>query len=139
MYPYLVETDVGAVVLYKSNDGRFQIVKQGKLFSYLKGCEYILVDSELACYLESLNIPQIEFRDATIWDRESNQENRTFKELIVKNTIRSESFEDIELDGLQMYLYGRQNLFVSPELKEILGKSKFDCLFFSEGWSWFAA
>lgn len=140
MYPYSVASkDLNAVRLYKLNDGRFQLVSEGKLLSFLQEYDYILVKFELADFLDSLNIPQIEFKDAIIWDRELNVENKTFKELIVKDSFEfSETFEGIELRGLQMYLYG-QNLFVSPELKDILEDSKFNCFSFSAGWSNFAA
>jgi hypothetical protein len=140
MYPYsVVSKDLNAVSLYKLNNGRFQLVRDGKLLSFLSGCNYILVDSELAGFLDSLNISQIEFKDAIIWDRELNAENKNFKELVVKKSFEfSETFEDVELRGLQMYLYG-ENLFVSPELKKVLENSKFNCFSFSAGWSFFAA
>lgn len=139
MYPYSVALNAtNAVNLYKLDDGRFQLVSNGNLYSFLEGHDYILIDSELADFLNSLNIPEIEFKDAVLWDREADKENKDFKELIVKNSFHSEDFEDFKLEGLQMYLYNGRNLFVSPKLKETLGKFKHNYFSFGEGFELFA-
>jgi len=138
MYPYSVESKIKAVDLYQLKDGRFQMIKDGNLSSYMSGCDYILLENKLADYLDSLNISQIEFKNAIVWNRGLNEEYDNYKQLIVRKYLTEENFVTLNLKGLQMYLYGGGHLFVSPQLKELLENSEFDYLLFSAGFSRFA-
>lgn len=147
MYPYLVESKIQAVGLYLLDDGRFQMTKQGNLAPFMCGCDYILVENKLADFLASLSIPHIEIKDAIVWNRGKNEEYFDYKELRFRKSIgyiTEENINYLDLSGLQAYLYQPYvsppiYLFVSPELKELLQKSGFDYLRFSEGFSHFAA
>lgn len=139
MYPYLVESKVHAVGLYQLKDGRFQMIKEGKLSFYMSGYDYILLENKFADYLDSLDIPQIEFKEAVIWNRGLNREYKNYKQLIVRKYLTEENFETIDLRGLQMYLFTDNSLFVSPQLKDLLENSEFKHLSFIEGFSNFAA
>jgi hypothetical protein len=141
MYPYSVDSKISSVGLYLLDDGRFQMTKQGKLAPFMCGSDYILVENKLADFFASLNIPHIEFKDAIVWNRGKNEEYSDYKELIFRKSIKcitEENIDKLELPGLQVYLFPRYFLFVSPELKDLLQKSGCDYLRFSEGFSLFA-
>jgi hypothetical protein len=111
------------------------MIKEGELSSFMAGWDYILIENKLADYLASLDIPQIEFKDAIIWNRGLNKEYFNYKQLIVRKYMTEENFETLDLRGLQMYLFSGNSLFVSPQLKELLEKSEFNFLLFSEGFN----
>ena len=137
MIPFLVESKIRAVSLYQLKDGRFQMIKQGNLSPFMNGFDYILIDKELAGFLNLVDIPQIEIIDAIVWNRETEVEYKNYRQLVVNKYLTEENFKTQNLKGMQMYMYGNGNLFVSPGLKQLLEKSKFDYLFFSEGYSRF--
>lgn len=132
-YPYSVESKIRAVDLYQLNDGRFQMIRQGNLSPFMQGVDYILVETKLAKFLETLDISHIEFVDAVVWDRGIDKEYKNYKQLIVRQYFTEENIAHLDLRRLQMYLFGLNYLFVSPELKELLENSEFDYLKFSEG------
>ena len=134
MTPFLVESKIRAVSLYQLRDGRFQMIKQGNLSPFMNGFDYILIDEELAGFLNSVDISHIEIIDAIVWNRETEVEYKNYRQLVVNKYFTEENFQTQNLKGMQMYMYGNGNLFVSPELKELLEKSKFDYLSFSEGY-----
>lgn len=137
MYPYSVESKNFHVGLFQLSDGRFQMIKQGNLSNFMSGADYLLIENKLANFLSNLDIPLIDFRDAIVWNRKLDKEYKNFKQLIVKKYATEESFEHWDLSGLQMYLYGRNHLFVSPKLKEKLERSEFEYLLFGKGFSRF--
>lgn len=139
MLPYLLESKFPTVPLYKLRDGRFQLIKTGELSGYMNGLDYNLSDNKLADYLNSLDIPSIEFKEAIIWNRGLNKEYRNYKQLIVRKYLTEENFETVDLRRFQIYLFSSNLLFVSPQLKELLENSEFDYLRFSKGFSNFAA
>ena len=142
MYPFSVESKIPSVGLYLLDDGRFQMIEQGKLAPFMKGCDYILVENKLADFLASLNIPHLEIKDAIVWNRGKNEEYSDYKELVFRKSIRyvtEENINHLDLQGLQVYLFLPSHLFVSPELKALLERSGFDYLRFHEGFSGLAA
>jgi len=64
MYPYFTKSKLYSVHLYPLDDGRFQMMWQGKLSPYMSNFDYILVENQLADFLDSLEIPEIEFKDS---------------------------------------------------------------------------
>jgi len=137
MYPFLVESKVFCVDLYQLKDGRFQMIKEGNLSPFMAGYDYILVEDNLTDFLELLDIPQIEFGNAIIWNSNTKTEYKNYKQLFIKNYLTEENFNHLDLKGLKMYLYQGGYLFVNPALKELLENSKFDYLLFSPGFSRF--
>ncbi len=113
------------------------MIKQGNLSNYMWGIDYILIDYKLAIFLSNLDIPLVKFKDAVVWNRKLDKEDKNFKQIIVSKYMIDENFEHLDLSGLQMYLYNDNSLFVSPKLKEKLENSEFNYLIFSEGFSRF--
>ncbi len=138
MYPYFVESEDFAVDLYQLKDGRFQPIKQGELGPFMYGDGYLLIENELAEYLELLDLPRVAFKDAVIWDRKTDSEYRTHKEVIIGQHFSFDQINDIDLDGERILMMDNMYVFVSPALKNKLEKSKFTYLKFSEGLSNFA-
>lgn len=139
MYPYYVETDDIPVGLYQLKDGRFQLIQDGGIGPFMSGHGYLLVEKELAQYLENLRIERATFKDAVIWDRKNDKEHYSHKEIVLSQHFTSEQINDIDLDGDRILTMGNEYIFVSPSLKEKLENSKFSYLKFSEGLGKFAA
>ncbi len=139
MYPYYVETEENSVGLYQLKDGRFQLVQAGKLGPFMCGYKYLLVEMELADYLQSLNVARATFKDVVIWDRSKDEEYHSHKKVIISQHFSSDEINDINLDGNRILMMDNQYVFVSPSLKEKLEIPEFGYLRFSEGLSKFAA
>ena len=139
MYPYFVETEETPVELYPLKDGRFQLIRDGKLGPFMSGPNYLLVETKLAQYLEKLNVEDLTIRDAVVLHRSRNEEYRSHKEVVVGQHVSSDEINDIDLDGDRIVIMGNEYVFVTPSLKEKLEKSEFEYLRFSEGLSNFAA
>jgi len=102
------------------------------------GYEYVLVESELAEYIEVLNLPHLAVIAAVIYDPRQNQEIRTYKQLRISQHFSSDMIRDINLDGERFLLMDGTYLFVSPLLRQRLDASPFKYLRFTEGLSEFA-
>jgi hypothetical protein len=138
MYPYHVYTEEIPVELYPLKDGRFQLIRDGKLGPFMSGPNYLLIERKLAQYLEKLNVENATFREAVILDRSKNEEHHSHKEVIVSQHFSSDEINDIDMDGDRILMMGNEYIFVSPSLKDKLEKSEFGYLRFSEGLSNFA-
>lgn len=138
MYPYYVESDDMPVDLYQLEDGRYQLIQEGKLGPFMSGYTYLLIEKELAQYLESLDIERASFKDAVIWDRKNDKEYHSHKEVVMSQHFSSDQINDINLDGDRILVMDNEYKFVSPKLKDKLENSKFDYLKFSEGLSKFS-
>lgn len=137
-YPYFVYTKIKSVNLYQLNDGRFQMIKQGSLALLMCGYQYVIVEDKFADYLDALDIRSIELRKVIIWNRQTNKEFRNYKQILFDRHFSLNQINDLNIDGIKMMLMDNHHLFVSPKLKQILEKSEFDYLLFSEGLSQFA-
>ena len=139
MYPYFVESKNTHTDLFRLSNGRFQMIKQGNLSKFMSGVDYILLDNKLADFLDDQDIPLIEFNQAIIWNRKLDKEYKNYKHLIVNNYMTEENVKYLDLRGYKMYIYLKNYLFVSPELKEKLQAAEFNYFKFSLGFSRFAA
>lgn len=138
MLPYCINTEQSPVVLYKLKDGRYQLTEQGEIGPFMFGYLYLLVESELAEYLELLGVDRITIKDAIIWDRKNDKEHYTHKEVCIDQFFSSDQINDIDLDGDRLLTMDNHYVFASPELKKKLENSKFSYLKYSEGLSDFA-
>ena len=102
------------------------------------GFQYVLANYELCDFLESLDLERVEYIPAILWNRATNEETRTHKRLKVGQFFASDQINDLNLDGPRLLTMDDTSLFVSPDLKELLEASGFECLRFSEGLSRFA-
>lgn len=124
MLPYYleIENDTG---LYQLNDGRYQLIKKGRVDPVMVGFGYVLVEDEVATYFQSLGIERVRFEPAVIWDRSDNSEYPNYQRMIVNHRFSPSEIDDIDLDGKQFLVMDNQYLFASPELKALLEQSSF--------------
>ena len=125
MYPYYVETEETPVKLYHLENGRFQLIQEGKLGPFMSGYDYLLVETKLAEYLENLNVENATFRDVVILNRSKNEEYHSHKEVIVGQHFSSDEVNDVNLDGDRILMMDNQYVFVSPSRTEKLEKTEF--------------
>jgi hypothetical protein len=136
--PYHMSCKESHPRLYQLSDGRFQIMEEGDLAPLMVGYEYVLVEFELAEYVQVLDLPGLEVVEAVIYDPRRKQEIRTHKQLRIGLRFSSDMISDINLDGEKFLFMDRSSVFVSPLLKQRLQASPFAYLHFTEGLSEFA-
>ena len=124
MYPYHLNI-CNPVGLFKLKDGRYQLIKKGKVEPLMVGFDYVIAEKELADYFKSLNIERVSYEAAVIFDRSNHIEYLNYVKLNIKQHFDSEQIKDVDLDGKRFLVMDNQYLFVSPELKLILDKSDF--------------
>ncbi len=133
MYPFHIEVN-NETDLYHLNDGKFQLIRDGKVDSVMVGFKYILVKSEIAEKLQEIGIDRISFKPATIWNRKTDAVYKDYQLMSVHRHFDSSNLNDIDLDGKQFLVLDNQYLFATPELKKALERSELN-FSFSEGFS----
>jgi len=138
MLPYLIESRLPVVRLFELDDGRFQLLEPGSIGPFLPGRGYLLVERDLAEFLNENDVERIVLEDAVLFDRPSGQEFRTHVRVQARQYFTSEQINDLDLSGLRLLTMNDEYYFASPELKERLEQSRFDYLCFSQGLEGFA-
>lgn len=138
MPPFHIHADQTAPRLYELNDGRFQLIEKGELKPFMSGYGYVLVQAELAEFLEQLGIERVAIKDAIVWDRISNTEYTSHKRLVLNQHFSEDQINDVNIDGIKMLAMNNEYVFASPMLKDSLKRSDFTYLKFSEGLNGFA-
>lgn len=138
LYPYFVECIEPSVPLFRLADGRYQLTKDGPIAPFMDGPGYFLAENKLADFLEQLGISGLGFEPAVIWHRRIDKAYFTHKNLIVDRFFTTETINELDLAGNQVYSMNDNYLFVSPGLKALLEDLPFAYLRFSEGLSGFA-
>ncbi len=126
-------------LLYRLQDGRFQIIEPGKLAPIMIGQGYFLAESAFADYLTSLNLPSLRICSAVLHDPHEGQDITGYRELQITQHFSPDWYPDIDLDGERFLLMDSRYVFVSPDLKDRLENSVFHYLRFSKGLDRFAA
>ncbi|RJG07488.1 hypothetical protein D3870_17135 [Noviherbaspirillum cavernae] len=138
MLPFHIYTEQRGPRLYQLDDGRFQIIEKGDLGPFMSGYGYVLADRDLADFLEQLDAERVTFKDAVVWDRTSNAEYTTYRQILINQHFSHDQIRDLNIEGTRMLMMGNEYPFVSPMLKHRLENSQFTYLRFSEGLSGFA-
>lgn len=139
MLPYHLGCAKLGSPLYELADGRFQFIADSIVAPIMTGHQYALINSRLAEFLETLDLDQVRFEPAVIWNRQLGKEIHTHKRLISEKSISYEQIDELDLTGKQLYVMEDEYLFVSLELKDALVAQDFEHLQFSEGLSGFVA
>jgi len=137
MNPYHINIEDKSAELYKLNDGRFQVTKNGEFGQLLVGTNYVLAEKEFAEYLQALDIQRVSYKQAIIWNRRANEEYKNHMELIISHHFNSSDIHDINTEGNQFLIMNNSYLFVSQKLKQELEKSKYKFTY-TEGLNHFA-
>lgn len=135
MLPYHLQSAEYGVGLYQLKDGRFRLTQAGPITPLMCGIDYVLAERELADFLQSLDLPGVNYRDAIIWDGKSDRNHTTHRQLLIGQHFSHGQINDLDLAGERMLLMSNQHVFVSPSLKNTLEKTGFGYLSFSEGLS----
>jgi len=127
-----------SVPLFRLNDGRFQLTKDGPIAPFMNGFGYVLIQPDLAHFIAELDIDGIRFEPAIVWHRGKDEEFGPYLNLRVGQFFNWQKMDALDLSGYKMYSLNDTDLFVSPALKRKLEASAFNYLSFSEGLESFA-
>jgi len=127
-----------SVPLFRLKDGRFQLTKDGPIAPFMNGFGYVLIQPDLAQFIEELDIDRIQFEPAVVWHRGKDVEYGPYVNLRVGQWFNAQMIDELDLSEYKMYSLNDTYLFVSPALKQKLEASPFNYLFFSEGLASFA-
>ena len=144
MLPYHVACTIDSDRLYRLADGRYQLISGGDTAPLMVGVDYVLADHALVRLLQDIGLERTRFDDAIIWRRQSDEELRTHRSLLVSHVFSPDQIDDLDLDGNKFLLMttsgiGETSLFCTPSLRAHLCSTDIDYLEFSEGLSEFAA
>jgi len=138
MLPFFIECRSFQIRLFELANGRFQLLEAGEVAPFLPGYGYLLVERRLAEFLIERAVERIHCERVVLFDRTSGKEFRTHVKIRVQQYFRPDQIHDLDLVGLRLLTMNDVNYFASPELKDLLQKSGFDYLSFSEGLGRFA-
>ena len=138
LLPYQVSCAKSHPRLYRLSDGRFQVVEPGCLAPLMIGHQYVLVETEFAEYIETLDLPGVNVRSAVVYEPRFEQEFLDYKELNIESQFSFDAVHDIDWSGERLRLLDGEHLFATPLLKHRLCASSFTFLRFTEGFSEFA-
>jgi len=128
-----------SVPLFRLKNGRFQMTKDGPIAPFMNGFGYILIQPNLAQFVEELDVDRVQFEPAIVWHRGKDQEFGPYLNLRVGQFFNWQMMDELDLSGYKMYSLNDTYLFVSSALKRRLEAGPFNYLCFSEGLSSFAA
>ena len=133
--PYSVESGGRPASIARLEIGRFHLYRTGDLTHLLPTPSAILVSRDLAALLTSQTPAGCRVREVTILDP-PNGEVAGYVELLIDAELERAS-PPPDVSGKQVWHYGPNHLFVSPELAEIIS-ARFPDLVLSRGFSRFA-
>jgi len=122
--------------LYKLQDGRLQVVTEGRLPMLLCGPFYILAQNKLALFLQACSIPNFSTKPAEVFRRADGKRWQSHYELIVNDELFPGSISSVDARGYRLWHFRSSHLFVSPELRDRL-MSDFPELQYSPGFRGF--
>jgi hypothetical protein len=133
--PYSVEPTGRSAGIFKLGPGRFHVWRPGALGSLLDAAAAILVSRDLADALAAETRAGWRSTEATIFDPQTG-DLPGYVELLVDAELGLDALP-ADVSGKQVWRYGLNTLFVSPDLVSLLGP-RFSDLRFSAGFSGFA-
>jgi hypothetical protein len=135
--PFYISSKVPFARVYELEDGRFQFVESGTSAPYMECYQALLVENLLADFLRSLGLNRVKFEPVVLFDRTTGEEQRSHTRVRVGQLFREDQILDMELDGPRLLTLNDEYYFASPDLKNLLERSPFAYLRFSEGLSGF--
>jgi hypothetical protein len=93
--------------LYRLEDGRFQFLRSDETAPFIYGADaggaqYVLADDELTSFLRSLDLDQVSFEPAVLWNRKTDVEVHTHTLVSIDRYIEANQVEQFELGGYQL-------------------------------------
>jgi hypothetical protein len=134
-FPYSVEAAGDRPGIAQMAEGRFHVWRSGALGNLLPTASAILISRDLAGFLSAETIGGWVVREITIVDPPDG-EIRGYVQLVIANELTPDSLP-LDVSGNQLWRFGTNHFFVSPDLGRTLA-TRFDDLLFSLGFSRFA-
>ena len=138
MQLYRVNCTIEGDDLYALKDGRFQFLRSSETAPLMggfnsDGMHHVLAENKLAGFLQSLDLDQVTFQPAVLWNRKADEEVHTHTLISIGRCLEASQIEDIELDGYQLcFLHSNRysGINVSSSLKDALENEGFEYLQF---------
>lgn len=131
--PAHVWCDQPAPILYPRTDGRIHLMEPIPVPRWMDIPGGPLVERALAEWLQALDLEQVSYSPAWLFDPVSKQDIHSHVRVHVGRSFDIGRLADESMDGLWMMLMDGRDCFVSPALKALLQGSPFRYLRFSEG------
>jgi hypothetical protein len=135
--PVHVGVEPGAAWCVRLDDGRFHVVRAGRMGNLFDGGGDILASEALAGVLRETCSHCVEFRRTELVQVATGERFGTFYEICPREEVTPDLIGKVDATGLHAWRFGRAHLFVSPKVAEGIQKEAFADLVFSPGFSAF--
>ena len=136
--PVHVGAAAGAAWCVRLEDGRFHVVRAGRMRNLFDCGGDILVSEALADVFRETCSHCVEFRTTELVQVATGESFGTVCEICPQEEITPELIGKVDVTGMRAWRFGRAHLFVSPKVAERIRKGAFADLVFSPGFSEFA-
>ncbi|UOQ55521.1 hypothetical protein [Hymenobacter cellulosivorans] len=133
----LTSRSVSDLMLWRTEGHVFRVMKHDKLTDVLTNYDYVLLHQKYRAVLTELD-DQLAIYPATIVDTVRNTLSSEYIEVAIKNSISFETISTVPADGLRIYVFEKNHVFVSAGLKQKIRQVENAKLAFSLGFSHFA-
>ena len=140
MPPVLVESSsLSGLEVAQQPDGQFRCWKDGDASDLISGNGFVLASRSLAAEIERLCPVGLQVRPVQLLAVPIGVSESHFSELLIAHEVTPANINSLQVSGCQAWHFGRESLFVSPELAAALASGPFrHALAFSNGFSRFA-
>lgn len=118
---------------FQLQDGRFQFIRETPLAPFMAGFGYLLVERSFGDHLRGLALERVGILPAVIWNRRTNEHLLTHDSISIGQSFEMDQINDLNTDGPRLLVLGKEYVFASPELRQMLIDSPFDWLTFTKG------
>ena len=125
------------LLLWRLTDNQFKVVQHGQPLTLLTNPDYVLLDKKYKTILDKLT-EQVTYRPVTIIDEVRQLTFDNLLELKILNEIQPGLIDKGENEGIKIWKYSDEYVFVTKDLKDEFQKVNADELEFKIGFSNFA-
>ncbi len=133
---HLSLVDLTFLMLWRTGEREFRVVRAGEPAVLLTNADYILFDRKFSSVLDILE-EQVIYAPVTIYDNVKKITFDNYIEVKIKNEITPDSICKMDSRGLKILVFSNQYVFVSDELKKEFEKAAKGVFEFSQGFSHF--
>jgi len=124
--------------LWRTGEAAFRVVEYDEPVAVMTNYDYCLFDARYAAVLRQLGEP-VALRPVTVSDGVRHVVWDHYLEVVIPRAVDADTIWAPPAQGLELYRFGDESLFVSEALKVALEQVSPQALHFSEGLSQFAA
>ena len=133
---HLSLVDLTFLMLWRTGEREFRVVRAGEPAVLLTNADYILFDRKFSSVLGMLK-EQVIYSPVTVSDNVKRITFDNYIEVKIKNEITPDSIRSMDDQGLKIWAFSNKHVFVSDELKREFEKVAKGAFKFSEGFSHF--